>query len=348
MARGRATMHAFGLVRERANRHARRDERPDHDHVDGCLRDRLLRERVRVDGAARPGGARHTMSGGPDSATSSFSALLRRSRLAAGLTQEELAERAGMSAQAIGRLERGDRQRPYPNTVRRLVDALGLVGDARAAFLAQAPPRLRGRARQRQLERQAKRAADVASNQQATDTVSGDPIGAAASVAEVPDHVDREGLPAFADLPDLPISLTPLLGREGDVARVSALLRDGARLLTLTGPGGVGKTRLSLQAAKEVQSLFPDGVAFVPLASLADTRLVLPTIGGVLGVSESGAQSLAERVQRTLRRRRALLVLDNFEHVLRAAAAVSALLEELPSRGGAGDEPGAFAAAGRT
>src|SRR5262249_28942820 len=99
---------------------------------------------------ARPPDRRHAMSRADGAPTPGFGALLRRCRQEAGLSREELAERAGMSSKAIGALERGDRQRPYPATVRRLADALGLAGDARVALLATVPPR--GPARERQAE----------------------------------------------------------------------------------------------------------------------------------------------------------------------------------------------------
>jgi predicted ATPase/class 3 adenylate cyclase/DNA-binding CsgD family transcriptional regulator len=126
---------------------------------------------------------------------------------------------------------------------------------------------------------------------------------------------------------NLSVQPTPLIGREREAAAVQQiLLSEDVRLLTLTGPGGSGKTRLGLHVAAELSGHFTDGIFFVNLAPISDAELVVPTIAQTLGVKESPTQSMVEQLQAFLQEKLLLLVLDNFEQVVSAAPQLSDLL----------------------
>ena len=236
---------------------------------------------------------------GARSRAPAFGALLRRYRLAADLSQEALAERAGLSLRGVSDLERGARRVPQRATVRLLAGALGLRPEAAAA--------LEGAVVRRLGPGQAAAGSPPAQG----------PASAGGAAPSVPQN--------------LPVHLTGFIGREREVAAVVARLRDpGVRLLTLTGPGGVGKTRLALQVAGAVAGRFEAGVCYLPLAALREPELVLPQVAQALGVRPVARRPLLETLADALRDRARLLVLDNFEHLLPAAHHVAALLDGCP------------------
>jgi len=147
----------------------------------------------------------------------------------------------------------------------------------------------------------------------------------------------------------LPVQLTPLIGREHEVTAVVRLLRrEKVRLVTFTGPGGTGKTRLALQVAsclrallagkgskrgaKELRDVFVGGVIFVSLASLNDPMLVIPTIARALGIRDNMGQPVFARLVEVLQQKQVLLLLDNFEQIVEAAPQVADLLTSCPQR----------------
>jgi predicted ATPase len=145
----------------------------------------------------------------------------------------------------------------------------------------------------------------------------------------------------FADPPDVaekrvafprpPVPLDRTVGRDADIASVSALVRGGHRLVTLSGPGGIGKTRLALEVGRSLDTEFDGSVLFVPLASIRDPALVIPTLAERLGIRLGGVGDLRTELIAELGRRRTLLLLDNFEQVSAASGDLISVLDECPS-----------------
>jgi len=212
--------------------------------------------------------------------TVTFGDLLRRYRRTAGLTQEELAASAQVSPRAISDLERGQRNRPWRETIQLLASALHLEPAERA-----------------QLE--------AAAHQPSSATTRNVGPGAREE-ASPPRH-------------NLPVQVTSFIGRERELAEVTERLAD-THLLTLTGSGGCGKTRLALQAAADLVDRFPDGVWFVDLAPLNDPTLVPHAVALALEIREIPGRPMLATLVETLRSRHLLLLLDNCEHLIDACA----------------------------
>jgi len=220
-----------------------------------------------------------------DTAAESIAALVRRYRVAAGLSQEALAEQAGLSARGLSDLERGLSRTPRLHTLARLADALGLAGAERAALLTH--------------------------SQWAGPTPSG-----AAGGPQAPSSNDAAGVVPSTSLP---LQRTSFVGREAQVAELEHRLSE-TRLLTLAGAGGVGKTRLALATAVAAGAQFADGLVFVNLAPLSDPTLVEQHVAAAFGLREQPATSLRQELVSRIGSSHLLLVLDNCEHVIEVCA----------------------------
>ena len=220
--------------------------------------------------------------GSDDAQGTGFGDLLRRHRRDAGLSQEALAEAAGLSVDAIAALERGRRRAPRPHTLRQLGDALKL-GEPDRAQLATA--------------------------------------------------ARHDGDTTRATMRPLPVPANELVGRATELSGAGRLVGNRlTRILTLTGPGGVGKTQLTLALAGGVAEKFEDGVCWVPLAPISDPGGVASAIAASTGLHPLDGARLVEEIIEHIGRRNLLLVLDNCEHVVADTASVcTALLESCPN-----------------
>jgi len=213
-----------------------------------------------------------------------FCARLRRARITAGLSQEALAERAGLTTNAVGALEREEHRYPYPATIRALATALGMTEAEHAELAASVPPRW-GR--------------EVARPHR------------------------------FASLPS---TVSSIVGRAQEIATILSLLRaENGHLVTLTGPGGVGKTRLALSVGEHLRRDLPDGVLFVDLSSTRDPALLLRAIAEGLGISGGNSPEPFTALTSTLGRRPWIVILDNLEQLVTGTPVLSQLLAVCPT-----------------
>ncbi len=223
---------------------------------------------------------------------SSFGIWLRQRRESLGLTRESLASQIGYAVETIRKIEH-DARRPSLQVAGKLAVCLAVSEAERAEFFLFAR------------------------------------TGRPSAAHGEPSADDRLRLPA--QRVSLAAPLGPLVGRQDDEALIRRLLLDPAiRLVTMTGPPGVGKTRLAVQVAQDLQANFADGAVFVPLAPLSDPHWVMAAIAERVGVKEDGQNPLHVLLATYLRSRRILLIVDNFEHVLDAGAAFAELLQSAP------------------
>ena len=233
-----------------------------------------------------------------------FGELLRFLRERAELSQRELALQVGYHYSYMSRIEKNERLPDSATLMARFVPALGL--DKQPQWT--------------------ERLLKLAASEEKTNA----PRRGQTPAARLP--VVVASLPTFdSPLNPLPLSLTPLLGREEEVESLTKLIsRLDVRLVTLVGAPGVGKTRLAIHTANEIVGMFAHGAAFADLSPITEPKDVLGTLAGALGVQGSSDAPLMTQLINTLKQKNLLLVIDNFEHVIDASPQLVQLLGNAP------------------
>jgi predicted ATPase/DNA-binding XRE family transcriptional regulator len=225
-----------------------------------------------------------------------FGQRVRQHRRELDLTQEDFAQRVGIATETVSKIERGER-RPSKHVAERMAQVLELPDHERAAFV---------------------RSARVLLNDSAE------------TLAPAPVALPMVAAPRRLRV-NLPTPTTALVGRAAELDELDRLLHNpDCRLLTLTGPGGIGKTRLAIEATARQAAGFADGAAFVALASVAAPDLIAPAIADALGFSFYGQANPTGQLIDFLQEKALLLLLDNFEHLVDAADLLVELLQRAP------------------
>jgi predicted ATPase/DNA-binding XRE family transcriptional regulator len=223
----------------------------------------------------------------------SFGEWVRRRRKGLDITQQELARRVGCSVSAIFKIE-ADQRRPSLQVAELLADNLQISPEQRPSFIK------------------------IARQQKA--------VTALDSIQPLPEPIPQSASNRHHG--QLPLPPSPIIGREHEISMLLQQLKDPAcRLLTLTGPGGAGKTRLALEVGNQAPASFTDGVYFVSLAGTSSASFLLPALAGVLGLALKESDHQKDQVFSFLREKQALLIMDNLEHLLEGVSLLSELLQ---------------------
>ncbi|MFT3890064.1 MAG: helix-turn-helix domain-containing protein [Anaerolineales bacterium] len=223
----------------------------------------------------------------------SFGDWVKRRRKALDMTQNELANRVGCSTAALQKIER-DERRPSRPMAERIIDCLDVPPDQRTLLLK------------------------IARGDRTVEALPSTPAPVTAPQAETTPT-------------RLPIPTTPLVGRETELNEIARLFRDPhCRLLTLTGSGGIGKTRLALEAARQMQVTLTNGACFVSLMGISAPEFIVPAIADALSFSISGSLNPSDQLLNYLSKKQMLIVLDNFEHLLDGVDILGEILQHAP------------------
>jgi len=224
----------------------------------------------------------------------SFGSWIKRRRKALDLTQQELAKQVGCSSSLIFKIE-SDERRPSRQIAELLAEKLDIPTEQRTLFL--------------KIARQEK---SVVNLDTMADLSAVEPVS---SIKQNPNN--------------LPVPPTPLIGRDHELRFITRqMLEPSCRLLTLTGPGGIGKTRLAIEAGRQLESYFPDGIYFISLAGVGITEAIIPAIADVIGLAFSGPAEPILQITTFLRTKEILLVLDNMEHLLEGGSLLGEMLQQ--------------------